>query len=89
MADPVIVPIVKDTWTLVALNQTIGKVHILDVSPDNYAYTYRDTGETAPANPATDNEGVSFDPSLQISAAAGIDVYVMTRGKNGSVRVDL
>ena len=89
MADPVIVPIVKDTWTLVALNQTTGMVHILDVGPDNYAYTYRDTGGAAPANPATDDEAISFNPSLQISAAAGIDVYVMTRGKNGSVRVDL
>jgi len=89
MADPVIVPIVKDTWTLVALNQTTGMIHILDTSPDSYAYTYRHTGETAPANPATDNEAVPFNPALQISAALGIDVYVMTKGKNGSVRADL
>lgn len=89
MADPVIVPIVKDVWTPVAINKTTGMIHILDVSPDSYAWTYRATGEAAPGNPATDGEAVPFNPALQISAATGIDVYVMTKGKNGSVRADL
>lgn len=89
MADPAITAIPKDVWTKVATNVTTGMIHILNVDPNNYLYTYRDTGGGAPANPTTDPEAVPFNPALQISAAAGIDVYVMTRGVNGSVRVDL
>lgn len=89
MADPVIVPCPVDTWTIVATNKTTGMIHILKTDPDSYAYTYRDTGETAPAFPADKGEAVKFNPALQISAAAGIDVYVLTSGKNGSVRADL
>lgn len=89
MADPVIVPCPIDVWTLVATNQTTGMVHILKTDPDSYAYTYRDTTNPAPAIPADKGEAVQFNPALQISAAAGIDVYVLTTGKAGSVRVDL
>lgn len=86
MADPVIVACPKDAWTLVALNQTTGVIHILKTDPDKYMQTYRDTGESAPTTIA---EAVPFDTPLQISAAAGIDVYVRCQGEDGSVRVDL
>ena len=86
MADPVIVPCPVGEWTLVALNKTTGVIHILSTAPDNYSQTYRDTGEAAPTSI---DEGVPFNPSLQISAAAGIDVYVWPQGEAGSVRADL
>lgn len=89
MADPVIVACPKDVWTKVATNQTTGMIHILKTDSNSYAWTYRDTGEAAPALPTTKPEAVPFNPALQISASAGIDVYVMPSGEDGSVRVDL
>ena len=86
MADPVITACPVDVCTLVATNQTSGVIHILKTYPDKYLQTYRDT--TNPA-PTLISEGVPFKNSLQISASAGIDVYVWCRGKAGSVRVDL
>lgn len=87
MANPVIVPITPvDTWVKVATNVTTGMIHILDVEPDRYLWTYRVTAGPVPTN---DTEIVPFNPALQISASAGIDVYVKTKGKVGSVRADL
>ena len=86
MADPVIVPCPKDEWTPVAINVTTGIIHIVKTDPSAYYQTYRDTGEAAPAN-LTD--AIPFDTPLQISASAGIDVYIQPKGKIGSVRVDL
>jgi len=86
MADPVVVPCPKDVWTIVATNQMTGVIHILKTDPDLYMQTYRATGNAAPANLA---DAVPFDTPLQISAAAGIDVYVQPQGEAGSVRVDL
>ena len=89
MADPAIIACPKDVWTKVVTNKTTGMIHILKTDPNSYAWTYRDTGEAPPALPATKPEAVPFNPALQISAAAGIDVYVIPDGKDGSVRVDL
>ena len=86
MADPVIVPCPAGAWTKVTTNVTAGIVHILKTDPDKYLQTYRDTGGAAPTDLS---EAVPFDTPLQISAAAGIDVYVQPIGAAGSVRVDL
>jgi len=86
MADPVIEACPAGEWTAVATNQTTGVIHILKTDPDKYLQTYRDTGEAAPT---LIGEGVPFEGSLQISAAAGIDVYIWPIGKAGNVRVDL
>ena len=86
MADPVVVPCPADVWTLVATNQTTGLIHILKTEPHLYLQTYRDTGGAAP----TDKVGaVPFEKVLQISASAGIDVYVMAVKKAGSIRAGL
>lgn len=86
MADPVVVPCPADVWTLVATNQTTGVIHVLDTSPGLYLQTYRDTGNPAPTTKAG---AVPFEKVLQISASAGIDVYVQPVGKAGSVRASL
>lgn len=86
MANPVIVPCPVDVWTKVATNVTSGVIHILSKSPDVYTQTYRLTAAGAPAD---ETESVPFDTPLQISAGAGIDVYIMPKGAAGSVRADL
>jgi hypothetical protein len=86
MADPVIVPCPVGAWTKVATNVTTGVIHILKTDPDAYFQTYR---VTAGAAPTLDSEAVPFKDSLQISASAGIDVYVWCKGVAGSVRADL
>lgn len=86
MADPAVVDCPKGVWTKVATNVTTGLVHILKTDPSAYYQTYRDTGGAAPADLS---DAVPFDSPLQISASAGIDVYVQPNGEDGSVRVGL
>lgn len=89
MADPVIVPCAADVWTKVATNVTTGQVHIKDTAPGTYLQTYRMTGGAAPAA-GDPSEGVQINgPSVPIEATAGIDVYIMPRGADGAVRVDV
>ena len=88
MADPVVIDITPaDTWQKVATNVVSGFVYALG-GPVKYNYTYRDTGN---APPTDKNEGVSFsdDGVIAISSSAGIDVYIMSLGAVGKVRVDL
>ena len=86
MADPVVVTCPKDVWTKVATNVTTGLIHILKTDPDAYYQTYRDTGGAAPVDLS---DAVPFDSPLQISASAGIDVYIQPNGEDGIVRVGL
>lgn len=86
MADPLIVACPLGAWTKVATNVTTGVIHILNDEPSKYLQTYRATGGGAPSNLG---DAVPFDTPLQISAAAGIDVYIQPLGEAGSVRVDL
>jgi len=86
MANPVLTALVADTWTKVATNVTSGFVAIANTNPKFYIHTYVDTGDPAP----TDNdEAIQFDPSgiEEISASAGIDVYIKAVGAAGSVIV--
>lgn len=86
MANPVITACPAGQWTKVATNVTAGQVHKIITTPF-YLQTYRDTGQTAPT---AQSEGVMFSGnSLDISASAGIDVYIWAGGAAGSVRVDL
>jgi len=87
MANPAVTACTKDTWTKVATNVTVGKVHILSKAPSQYAQTYRMTGEAAPT--AVAEAVVMPDVTFTISAAAAIDVYVYAFGAAGSVRVDV
>jgi len=88
MANPVTVACPAGQWTKVATNQTSGLVHIMNIEPDAYYQTYRDTGGAAPTDLS---DAVVFGKTapLAISASAGIDVYIWCVGAAGKVRVDL
>jgi hypothetical protein len=86
MANPVLVACPEGQWTKVATNVTAGVIHILSTAPEKYTQTYRDTAGAAPTTLA---EAVPFKEELNISASAGIDVYIWPIGAAGNVRVDL
>jgi len=87
MANPVVVSLPKDVWTIVALAKTSGQVHIMSSKPNVYFQTYRVTGDPAP----TDLSDAVAMRSLSetISAATAIDVYIQPSKHAGVVRVDL
>jgi hypothetical protein len=86
MANPVIVVCAADTWIKVATDVTSGVIWAYD-NPGHLIQTYRPTGDAAPVS---DSEGVNLIlPGEEISSLSGIDVYVMSKNKTGSVRVDL
>ena len=85
MANPSIVTLTANTWQKVATNVTTGIIHCKN--PDNpVLQTYRMTGESAPT---TTTEGILWDGEspLEISASAGIDVYLYAAGGAVKVRV--
>ena len=90
MANPVLVACAKNVWTKVATNVTTGQVHIKNNKPEKYLSTYRSNGELSPDDLDDLEEGIPLIyPSTPIEATAGIDVYIMPRGEDGSVRVDV
>ncbi len=86
MADPAVISCPAGVWTKVVTNKTTGIIHIMKTDPDAYYQTYRDTTGGAPVDLTG---AVKLVSPLQISAGAGIDVYVWCKGKAGAVRVDL
>jgi len=92
MADPNFVVCTLNTWVQVAEGITSGKLWIVDTSPDNYLYTYRDqaVGSPAPTDPA---EGTPIsqrgEDAFVLSFAALSDVYIYAIGAAGRVRVDI
>jgi len=88
MADPVIVPCTAGVWTKVATNVTAGLIHIKD-NFSEWQQTYKDTGGAAPTNGDYSTSVAFVNPTMEISASAGIDVYLDPRKTAGSVRVDL
>lgn len=89
MSNPVFVTCKKNTWKLVAQNVTAGFIHCDSVRPDSYLQTYRDTGDAAPTDQTEGTPIFLKSWSEEISASAGIDVYIMAVGQRGRVRVDL
>ena len=85
MADPVIKACPEGVWTIVAPSVLNGIIHVLKTGV-LYVQTYRDTGGAAPSDAS---EEVPFNSELQIASSAAIDVYVKSKGGDGSVRVDL
>lgn len=95
MANPAVVEITPaNTWVKVATNVTAGTIQINDSAesknPTAYLQTYRMTGEAAPSNTSDEGSLMFQDINIEeISATAGIDVYVMARGVAGELRVNL
>ena len=89
MANPQIVTITANSWVKVATNVTTGKVYNAKTTV-SYSQTYRDTGEAAPSNMDDAVRAFIVNGVEEISASAGIDVYIYAHGDvDGSVRVDL
>ena len=88
MADPVLINLPADTWTVVATNVTSGQVHTVKSSkPNVYLQTYRETGNPVPIER---DEGVPIIGDVaEISAVSGIDVYIYPVNEAGRVRVDV
>jgi hypothetical protein len=88
MADPVILDLPADTWTVVATNKTSGLIHVKQ-SQSNVKFwqTYRATGGTAPTD--LSDAILMNTPKEEISASTGIDVYVYPEGGTAKLRVDL
>ena len=89
MANPVIVDCPEGEWTSVATNVTTGQIKKIGKKPNLYLETYRMTGNAAPTSQTEGAPAFQISDSEQISATAGIDVYIMAVGADGRVRVDL
>jgi hypothetical protein len=89
MADPALVSLPADTWTIVATNVTSGQIKKMDSKPNLYLETYRMTGNDGPVGISEGALMFMGGNSETISASAGIDVYVMSVGNDGTVRVDV
>lgn len=88
MADPVFVNCPKDIWTKIATNVISGTIHAIYSKP-KYLQTYRSTGGAAPTLITDGVRVFKGDIEAEISAGAGIDVYIWCQNADGRVRVDL
>lgn len=88
MANPAFVDCPSNTWAKVAEKVITGFLHNKLRGPQ-YLQTYRTYDDPAPTD---QSEGVQIfvnSDTAIISATADIDVYIMSLGKDGKVRVDL
>lgn len=85
MADPAIIPIPKDTWVKVATNKLSGQFHQM-LTAREYVYTYRDTGGAAPTDQV---DAIKMQSTLKISTSIPIDIYILCKGEDGSIRAAL
>ena len=88
MANPVVIPIIKNEWSKVATAARVGAVIPLKQGA-TYLQTIRVTGDPAPTNgDFSDAKEFAFSGAV-ISNSFDIDVYISTVGGDGEVRVDL
>ena len=88
MANPVNVPIAKNTWVKVTTNVTIGYIRIKQWQPDKYYQTYRVTGDPAPTGDYNESTSVEVGSrQINISSSIPIDVYFYCVDLNGAVVV--
>lgn len=87
MANPNIVTCTLATWVKVATNVNAAVIHRKLTGP-RYYHTYRLTGAAAPSDLSDAVPAFTDGDVLQYEHPAGIDIYIYTTGKAGSVRVD-
>jgi len=87
MADPVLVPLVANAWTLVAANVTVGQIHKSGNIGTPLYQTFVSTGNPAPVDLTLAVPMVGDSES--ISSPVGIDVYLWASGAAAVVRVDI
>lgn len=83
MADPVNVPCTKDIWNLAATGVQVGTISKVE-NAGLYVWTYVMTTNPKPADNDLTNE-VVMDNQQPFSFAAAVDIYVMPKGKDGSI----
>jgi hypothetical protein len=87
MANPTLVTISpKNAWQKVATNIVTGRFIIKDSSPDQYLYTYKDTGDPAPTTTPIGNH---IDRQLEFSSGVGSDIYIYAKGEIGIIEAQL
>jgi len=94
MPDPALIDCPAGQFTLIAENVLTGMVHRMTSESILYEYTYRETGQAAPADPADVPEVVrlfeNYERSVPIESDYPIDVYIYIKGEiAGKVRVDI
>ena len=85
MSDPVLVPLVADTWTLVASAIMSAQVYPRAIAPGPapalFRYTYRDTGNPAPVNDVGVVVGLGARdgsaPNVLAEFGEPVDLYIM------------
>lgn len=82
--NPSIIACTAETWIKVATGVVDGVVYAMD--RNKYYYTYRITGDVAPVG---FTDALYFEKSFTINYKSPVDIYVVSRKNNGSVRVDL
>jgi hypothetical protein len=88
MSDPVVIPMVADTWTLVATATMSAQIYPRGVSPGPppamFRFTYRDTGHAAPVNDTGVVIGLGdrdkAAPSYRAEFGEPVDLYVIAIG---------
>ena len=93
MADPVLVPIPKDVWKLVAENEVAGFIERMTTDPDVYYFTTRLNPSVLPGIVNTndpDFDGVpKFLKGLTVDMESNepTDFYILCFGADGKVKV--
>ena len=89
MADPALIAITpKDAWQKVATNITTGRFIIKNSSPNQYFYTYVDTGSAAPTTAPTPF-GNPIDEDVEFNNSVGADFYIYAKDAIGQIEVQL
>ena len=90
MANPVIINCPANEWVKIATNVVSGQIHKKTEAPQEYLYTYRETGDPEPTDK---EEGVLLFIGNVVSEiiknSSGIDIYIYPVTSAGKVRVDL
>jgi hypothetical protein len=90
MANPVNVPLSKNTWTPVATNVVAGLITIKEWQSSRYYQTFRVTGDPAPVGDHNESTSVvTTGQEISINATEAIDVYLYCYQEDGSVVVAL
>lgn len=86
MANPIMVPLPKDTWVKVIENVVSAIIHIRNNSPSQYRHTFRTTGDPAPID---DSDSIPiYEHAAEVDTETAVDVYIKAVGADGEVRVD-
>lgn len=87
MANPVLITITpKDAWQKVATAILSGRFIIKDSTPNQYLYTYKDTGDPAPT---TTPIGNLVDRELVFKSGVASDIYIQAIGGIGIIEAQL